>query len=105
MDKYTKEKTDLPDELIATVKGEDLGTNEGRQVPPMADSDSKDVVDNSIRLIQKANQAYAQERRVMQRHRLTCVTCSECALEHNGQTIKFWVNKNQIFIKQNKLYM
>jgi hypothetical protein len=91
VDKYTKEKTDLPDELIETVEGEILGANEGKQIPPISDSDSKDVVENSIRLIQKANQGYAQERRVIQRHKLVCVTCAECAIEHNGQNIKFWV--------------
>ena len=91
VEKYISEKSDLPDELIQTVKGEILGENEGKQIAPMSDSDSKDIADNSLRLIQKMNQAYDQERRVLQRHRLVCVTCAECSMEYNGQNTKFWV--------------
>lgn len=86
-----KERTDLPDELLQTVKGENLGENEGKQVPPMMDSDNKDIVENSIRLVQNANQVYVKEKRVIQRHKLVCFTCTECTIEYNGKEFKFWV--------------
>ena len=95
VDKYTKEKTELPDHLIATVKGEILMQDEGVQLMPITDSDNSDVVENSSRLIQKSYQSYSSERRILQKHVLNCVTCAECQLAYEGQEYKFWVYGEQ----------
>lgn len=100
VDKYTKEKSELPDELIGTVKGEILASNEGKQLAPISDSDDKDISQNSGRLLQKASQGYVQERRVIQRHVLNCVVCSECELEYEDKKYKFWV-----YGEERKIYM
>ena len=65
-DEYLKDKSDLPDELLKTVRGDDLCRDESVTLEPILDSDNQDVVQNSTRLIQKANQAYGQELRVFQ---------------------------------------
>lgn len=67
-----KEKTDLPDELLKNVKGEILHQDEGVQILPIEDSDNTDVIENSRRLIQKANQGYGQEKRILQVCYLDC---------------------------------
>ncbi len=56
----------MPDELLRTVRGEDLCRDEGLSLLPIADSDNQDIVENSTRLIQKSIQAYGQEYRVFQ---------------------------------------
>jgi hypothetical protein len=73
------------------VGGEILAQGESRQLAPMTDSDSKDVVENSTRLLQKAGQAYSSEKRVLQRQTLKCIVCTECSIDYNGKTTKFWV--------------
>ena len=65
-DYYCKDKSDLPDELLRTVHGEDLCRDEALSLLPILDSDNKDVVENTTRLIQKSAQAYGQEYRVFQ---------------------------------------
>lgn len=62
VDEYIKEKSELPDELIKTVKGEILFQDEGVQLLPIQDSDNVDIVENTRRLIQKSTQAYSQEK-------------------------------------------
>jgi hypothetical protein len=56
----------LPDEVLKTVRGDEICRDESVALEPILDSDNQDVVQNSTRLIQKANQAYGQELRVFQ---------------------------------------
>lgn len=60
------EKTELPDEIIKTVQGEVLKQDEGVQILPIDDCSKEEINQNSARLIQKANQAYSNEKRVLQ---------------------------------------
>ena len=63
---YCKDKSDLPDELLKTVRGEDLCKDEGISLEPILDTDSEDIKEKSRVLIQKSNTAYGQEGRVFQ---------------------------------------
>ncbi len=65
-DPYVQERTELPDELISKVSGEKVFQDEGMQIVPINDSQHQDINDNSYRLIQKAYQAYSQEKRILQ---------------------------------------
>ena len=60
------ERTELPDEIIKQAVGETLVKNEGVQVLPITDSDNQDVNSNSALLIQKSQQTYSQEKRILQ---------------------------------------
>lgn len=56
----------MPDEIIKQAVGETLVQNEGVQVSPITDSDNPDVNSNSALLIQKSQQTYSQEKRILQ---------------------------------------
>ena len=58
------------------MRGDDLCRDEGVALEPILDSDNQDVVQNSTRIIQKANQAYGQELRVFQ-VRFNCIIKSK----------------------------
>ncbi len=60
------EKTELPDEIIKTVQGEVLKQDEGVQILPINDCSKEEINQNSTRLIQKASQAYSNERQILQ---------------------------------------
>ena len=66
MDEYINERTEMPDELIKEHDGEVLCTSEGAQIIPILDCESDDLNQNSLRLIEKAVQAYAGEKQLLQ---------------------------------------
>lgn len=90
-EEYIKDKSALPDELLKYVKGETISNDEGLSILPILDSDSDDIVENTKRLIDKANQNYPQEYRIKQRHHLKLVTVAECPISFNGKEYKFWI--------------
>jgi hypothetical protein len=94
IDEFLQERTELPDEIINQAVGEMLVQNEGVQLSPITDSDNTDVNSNSSRLIQKSLQAYSQEKRLLQRHELVCVSCNACEVVYNNEMYKFWVLGN-----------
>ena len=69
---YCKDKSALPDEVLKEVSGENLFHDEGISLLPILDSDNQDIVETSKTFIQKSNQAYSQEYRIMQRQNLRC---------------------------------
>lgn len=66
VDEYINERTQMPDHLVKSGGGEILCQNEGAQLMPIQDCDSNDLNENSLRLIQKAVQAYAAEKQLLQ---------------------------------------
>lgn len=92
---YCKDKSELPDELLKTVRGEDLCRDEGISLEPILDCDNQDMLENTKRMIGKSNTAYGQELRVFQRHVLHCITCAEVKFSHKGKDYKFYVFGNE----------
>ena len=91
MDEYTNERTQMPDELVKAGHGEILCQNEGVQLMPIQDCDSNDLNQNSLRLIQKAVQAYAGEKQLLQRHVLKSISVCECECVYETSQFKFWI--------------
>ena len=81
----------MPDHLVKGGAGEILCQNEGAQLMPIQDCDSNDLNENSLRLIQKAVQAYAAEKQLLQRHVLKSISVTECQVTYETQQFKFWV--------------
>lgn len=88
---YMKDKSDLPDDFLKFVHGEDLCRDQAVCLEPILDSDNQDIVENTRRLIEKSVQAYSLEYRVLQRHLLYCITCAQVKISHNGKDYKFFV--------------
>lgn len=91
VDKYVNERTELPDQIVESNAGEILLQCEGRQVVPVQDCESNDLNQNSLRLIQKAAQAYNQENQLLQRHALKAISVVECTIVYETQPYKAWI--------------
>ena len=91
MDQYINERTELPDELVKDHPGDLLVQMEGAQLMPIQDCESNDLNQNSLRLIQKAAQAYNQENQLLQRHKLRAISVVECTCVYNTEPFRVWI--------------
>jgi len=92
---YILEQTEMPDELVRTVEGEQIFQQTQLQVNPLMAFPVKAVNDNSHRLIEEEKVGHPSERQINQRQTLRAVPVTQIDYKFKDTVSKFFVYGNE----------